>query len=173
MPLMWKHEADEILLWVRVKKQIYNSSAPFLQPCHIVVDIKGAIKHTTHTHWWLNNGSRVWMQLKCHPDVILSVPPLCNTCLCSHVVMCVCTCVSLCVCGLRGDIMWKQEPCDSFAGCQSVEAFPLGCSQNRINTKYLAALVTETWAAPLPLTYCWSICQYVNILYFLVFYRNL
>lgn len=54
-------------------------------------------------------------------------------------------CVYLCAC-LRSEMMCEQEPCDRFAGCQSLEAFPLGCVQNKINIQYLAALVTETWA---------------------------
>lgn len=38
-------------------------------------------------------------------------------------------CVPLCMSvGLWGEIMLEQEPFDSFAGCQSQEAFPLGCS---------------------------------------------
>lgn len=53
-------------------------------------------------------------------------------------------CPRACLLVLRTEVMWAQQPWDSFAGCQSLGAFPLGCLQNRINMQYLAALVTET-----------------------------
>lgn len=134
--------------------------------------------YETHTHtqmveWLLQhrlNGAETWespssLNLVLFPmPSFLCIPPPCRVC----VLMCwrtVCIPVCLCVCLLVWEMMWEQEPCDSFAGCQSLEAFTLGCSENRINMQYLAALVTETWAANAHwhTEKCWSIFQCIII----------
>lgn len=97
-----------------------------------------------HKHSWLHGhhrGSRecTWNEALFFSLVSPRVPRF------PWVDVCGGQCVYLCAC-LRSEMMCEQEPCDRFAGCQSLEAFPLGCVQNKINIQYLAALVTETWA---------------------------
>lgn len=68
------------------------------------------------------------------PHAALPNSPLGSAYLCTHVYMCEGQCVSLCVYSLGREIIWKQEPSDSFfTGCLSLGAFPLECSWNGIN----------------------------------------
>lgn len=96
------------------------------------------------------------------------LPPLCDAWLCTRVYACWRTtrapgCPCVCLLVLRTEVMWEQQPWDSSAGCQSLEAFPLGCLQNRINMQYFAALVTETCPAHTnELKKCWSIFERVE-----------
>lgn len=121
-----------------VKKKIWNSSTLF------TADIKCAIKHTAQTlmaAWSPPREQRMYLERSSFFFSLVSprVPRF------PWVDVCGGQCVYLCAC-LRSEMMCEQEPCDRFAGCQSLEAFPLGCVQNKINIQYLAALVTETWA---------------------------
>lgn len=106
-------------------------------------DIKCAIKHTAQTlmaAWSPPREQRMYLERSSFFSLVSPrVPGF------PWVDVCGGQCVYLCAC-LRSEMMCEQEPCDSFAGCQSLEAFPLGCVQNKINIQYLAALVTETWA---------------------------
>lgn len=120
-----------------VKKKIWNSSMVSPQISSVPSSIQ-------HKHSWLHGhhrGSRecTWNEALFFPLVSPRVPRF------PWVDVCGGQCVYLCAC-LRSEMMCEQEPCDRFAGCQSLEAFPLGCVQNKINIQYLAALVTETWA---------------------------
>lgn len=114
-----------------VKKKIWHSSTLF------TADIKCAIKLTAQTLMAVRSPPREQRMYLERSSFFFPRFP--------RVDVCGGQCVYLCAC-LRSEMMCEQEPCDSFAGCQSLEAFPLGCVQNKINIQYLAALVTETWA---------------------------
>ena len=126
----------------------------------------------TECYWKV--GEALPLSLSLSPDLALllmfipPLPPLCDARLCTRVYACWRTmrapgCPCVCLLVLRTEVMWEQQPCDSSAGCQSLEAFPLGCLQNRINMQYLAALVTETCPAHTnKLKKCWSIFERVE-----------
>lgn len=114
---------------VGVKKHIYHSFPSAISYCW------------SECTWNVEKPFPLWhfFLLSCRPSCLLHCAVHCM-CPCIHVWRpTVCTCVWE-WCESRNHVI-------SFAGCQSLEAFPLGCSQNRINMQYLAALVTETCVA--------------------------